>query len=80
MGELLQGSPLKDITFKAIMVMSTLMLQKPSQKSKRDHLKALKRRLELWESDDIIELLKESETTQKNLTTTASNPSVNENS
>ena len=68
MSEWLQDSPLKDIAFKAIMVMSSLLLQKPSQKSKsKDHLRALERRLELWESGEVMELLKESDTIQNNI-------------
>ena len=61
MSEWLHDSPLKDVTFKAIMVMPSLLLQKPSQKSKsKDHLTALEQRLELWESEEVMELLKES--------------------
>ena len=40
MKEWIYESPLKDIAFKAIMVMPGLLLQKPSRKSKsKDHLK-----------------------------------------
>ena len=57
--EWLHDSPLKNIAFKAIMVMPSLLLQKPSQKSKsKDHLRPLERRLELWESGEVMELLK----------------------
>ena len=49
MNEWLQESPLKDIAFKAVMIMPNLLLQKPSNNSKAiDHLKALERRLESW--------------------------------
>ena len=69
--EWLPDSPLKDISFKAIMVMPSLLLQKPSQKSKsKAHLRALERRLELWESVEVIELLKEGDTIQKNMKAT----------
>ena len=68
MSEWLHDSPLKDIAFKAIMVMPSL---KPSQKSKsKDHLRVLERRLELWESGEVMELLKESDTIQKNMKAT----------
>ena len=68
MNEWLQESPLKDIAFKAIMIMPNLLLQKPSKNSKaKDHLKALERRLESWISGDLLELLKEAETIQKSL-------------
>ena len=50
------------------MIMPNLLLQKPSKNSKaKDHLKALERRLESWISGDLLELLKEAETTQKSL-------------
>ena len=55
----LHDSPLKDIAFKAILMMPSLLLQKLSHKSKsKDHLRALERRLELWESREVMELLK----------------------
>ena len=75
MSEWLHDSPLKDIAFKAIMVMPSL---KPSQKSKsKDHLRVLERRLELWESGEVMELLKESETIQKNMKATNKTTSIN---
>ena len=47
MNEWLQELPLKDITFKAIMIMPNLLLQKPSKNSKaKDHLKTLEKRLQ----------------------------------
>ena len=56
---------------KVIIVMPSLLLQKPSQKSKsKDHLRVLERRLELWESGEVMELLKESDTIQKNMKAT----------
>ena len=68
MNEWLQELPLKDIAFKAIMIMTNLLLQKPAKNSKaEDNLKALERRLESWISDDLLELLKEAETIQKSL-------------
>ena len=70
--------PLKDIVFKAIMVMPSLLLQKPSQKSKsKDHLRALEWRLELWESGEVMELLNESDTIQKNMKATNKMISIN---
>ena len=70
--------PLKDIVFKAIMVMPSLLLQKPSQKSKsKDHLRALEWRLELWESGEVMELLNESYTIQKNMKATNKMTSIN---
>ena len=61
------------------MVMPSLLLQKPSQKSKsKDHLRALEQKLELWESGEAVELLKESDTIQKNMKATNKMTSINE--
>ena len=68
MNEWLKESPLKDIAFKAIMIMPNLLLRQPSKNSKaKDHLKALQRRLESWIFGDLLKLLKEAETIQKSL-------------
>ena len=59
MNKWLQELPLKDIAFKAIMIMPNLLLQKPSKTSKaKDHLKVLEIRLESWISDDLLEFKK----------------------
>ena len=59
------NSPLKDMAFKAIHIMPSLFLQKPSRTSKaKDHLKALERRIDLWSNGNIDELLFEDETIQ----------------
>lgn len=61
-------SPLKDITFKVIMVMLSLLLQKPSQKSKsKGLLKSLENQIKLWHAGATMEMLKEAETIQKGL-------------
>ena len=66
MYERLQNSPLKDIAFKAIMIMLNLLLQKPSKNSKsKDHLKVIERRIELWTLEGLLDLLEEDETIQK---------------
>ena len=76
--EWLHDTPLKYIAFKAIMVMLSLLLQKRSHKSKsKDHLRALERRLELWESGKVMELLKEIDTIQKNMKATNKTTSIN---
>ena len=68
MKEWLQEPPMKEIAFKAIMIIPNLFLQKPSKNSKtKDHLKALEGRLESWISGNLLELLKEAETIQKSL-------------
>ena len=61
-------SALKTIAFKAMMVMPSLLLQKPHKNSKsKEHFAALERRMELWKRGDLSELLKEGETIQKGL-------------
>jgi len=61
-------SALKIVAFKAIMVMPSLLLQKPHKSSKsKEHFAALERRMELWKRGDLNELLKEGETIQKGL-------------
>ena len=68
MKECINELPLKDIAFKAIVVMPGLLLQKSSRKSKsKDHLKSLRNRMKLWEAGKIMESLKETETIQKDL-------------
>ena len=63
-----EDSPLKDIAMKAIHIMPALLLQKPSKTSKsKDHLKALERRLEVWNKGDITALFREAETLQQRL-------------
>ena len=61
-------SPLKNMAFKAIMVLLRLLWQKPSRKSKsKNHFKSLENQMELWHVEEIMELVKEIETTQKDL-------------
>lgn len=68
MNDWLDNTALKNISFKAIMVMPNLLLQKPSKNSKaKDHLKALERRLQLWYAGNLSELFLESQTIQDNL-------------
>ena len=53
----------ESISLKAIHTMLALLLQKPSKMSNiRNHLGALKRRLQLWERREIKSLLLEAET------------------
>ena len=62
------NTPLKNIALKAIHVMPALLLQKPSKTSKaKDHLKALERRIRLWEEGNITELVNESKAIQERL-------------
>ena len=61
-----EGTALHNITFKTIMIMLNLLLQKPSKDSKvKDDLTALQRRRESWLKGDLIELLHQGETIQK---------------
>ena len=61
-------SSLESIAMKAISVMQTLLLQKPSRTSKsRDHVKHLQRRMDLWTKGDIDALLEEGRCIQKRL-------------
>ena len=65
---LMQDSPLKSITLKAIHVMPALLLQKPSKNSKsKDYLVSLERRLKLLEEGDIRNLLHEGETIKERM-------------
>ena len=75
--EWLHDLPLKDTAFKAIMIIPSLLLQKPSKKSKsRDHLKLLERRMDLWISRKILDLLHEGETIQKDFLRPSNTPST----
>ena len=79
MNEWLHDSPLKSIAFKAIMIMPSILLQKPSKNSKaKDHSIALHRRMELWNSGNMIELLHEAETIQNYLPSTVKKHSIAE--
>ena len=69
--------PLKNIALKAIVAMPPLLLQKPSKASKaKDHLKALERRLRLWEEGNVTELVNESKTIQERLSSTNSQMNI----
>ena len=64
----IDDSPLKKIAMKAVMIMPSLLLQKPLKESKsKDHLKALEQRMKLLQLGDLLELLLESLTIQRNL-------------
>ena len=61
---------IKYIGFKTLMLMPNLLLQKPSKSSKaKDHLKALGRRLGLWNQGNLNKLLYEAISIQKSLKT-----------
>ena len=61
----IHNSPLQDVAFKAIVVMSNL---KPARNSKpKNHLEGLNRRLNLRKEGELTQLLTEGETIQKSL-------------
>ena len=69
LSEWVSDSPLKDISCKAIMIMSNLLLPKPSKISKsKEHQRSLERCLDLWKNGEYEDLLCEYETIQKFLT------------
>lgn len=61
-------SALESVAMQAAMVMPTLLLQKPHPHSKaKDHIHHLERRLQLWGSGKLKELLVEGRTIQNRL-------------
>ena len=66
---------------KAIHIISALLLQKPSKTPKgKDHLKALERRLRLWEEGNTTELVNESKTIPERLPSTNSHMNIEKRS
>ena len=66
LNEWIQDSAMKQIPCNVIMVMPSLILQKPSRNSKaKDHSEAIQRRMILWQSGDLLQLFKEAETIEK---------------
>ena len=63
-----EGSALESVALKAIMVMPSLLLQKPHTKSKtKEHSQHLERRMQLWSDGNIEGLLEEGRTVQRQL-------------
>ena len=61
-------SNLMNVSWKSIMLMPSLIIQKPAANSKaKDHKEALARRLTLWQKGELLELMKEAETIQKRM-------------
>ena len=59
LNEWIQDSAMKQIPCNVIMVMPSLILQKPSRNSKaKDHSEAIQRRMILWQSGDLLQLFK----------------------
>ena len=60
-----------------ILVMSSLILQKPSRNSKaKDQSEAHRRIMVLWQSSDLLQLFKETETIQKGLKDSTKSKSI----
>ena len=63
-----ETSALEAVSLNAAMILSLLLLQKPSPKAKvKDHISCLQRRLLLWHKGDIAELLREGGVIQQRL-------------
>jgi len=61
-----ESSSLEHVALKAAMIMPTLLLQKPHQRSKqKEHSILLERRMKLWSQGNLKELMNESRTIQK---------------
>ena len=62
------GSSIESVCMKAVTILQVLALQKPSRTSKtRDHIRHLKRRLDLWKEGNLDEILLEGRCSQKHL-------------
>ena len=69
-----ENSALECIALTAVIIMPSLLLQRPHRNSKTgDHISHLKRRLDLWEKGDINALLVEGRTIQHQLAKSTSN-------
>ena len=63
-----QNTPLAPLSLKTIFIFPHLFLQKTHQKSKSaEHVKALKRRTDMWQNNKLNDLLEEARTIQKRL-------------
>ena len=63
-----ESSTIEGISLRAAMVLPTLLLQKPHQRSKpKDLCSHLERRLNLWPLGNLEKLMKESRTIQKDV-------------
>ena len=71
------GSAFESIALTAAMILSQLLLQKPSTKSKaHEHLKCLAWHLEIWKAGDILSLLEEGRAIQSRLLVAKPRPSA----
>ena len=62
------GTPMEQVALKVAMLMPLLLLQKPHPTSKtKDHTRCLERRMRVWSSGNIGELIREGKTIQQHL-------------
>ena len=62
------GCPIRECAMYPLHLMPALLLQKPSKSSKsKDHVAALKRRLQRWKNGEILQLLREATALQSRL-------------
>ncbi len=58
--EWVNDGPLRLVAIKALMIMPSLLLQKPSRTSKsKEHAEKLRKRMDLWKSGNLDELVRE---------------------
>ena len=68
MNQWVEGRPMKNISLKAIHIMPSILLQKPSKNSKsKDRVRALERRMILWHNGHLEELFNEAKAIQQQL-------------
>ena len=62
------GSAMESVAMTLLMIMPSLLLQKPSKRSKaKEHTEVLKRRLVLWQAGKLEELLREGQEIQRRM-------------
>ncbi len=72
------GSALESIVMAAVIILPSLLLQKPARSSKnKDHIRCIERRFPLWRNGQIDELLAEGRTLQNRLSKLPTNTNRN---
>ena len=63
-----EATTLESVAITAAMVLPSLILQKPHRSSKKkEHIKCIERRMQLWKDGNLDDLLKEGQTIQQHL-------------